>query len=215
MHTKGASSDAIRVSTSSAPSTSSHGSAQDDYDSSGDVYVWGEVICDNTVRVGPDTVIRSTAKADFLLPKPLESKLVLDVYHVDCGVKHAALVTKNGEVFTWGEESGGRLGHGSREDSVHPRLVESLAICNVDIVACGEFHTCAVTTSGELYTWGDGTHNIGLLGNGTDVSLGFLKEFQEYSRVIKLRMFLVGPGIQPWLRRGGSYLRLVMVHSEF
>lgn len=170
MHTKGASSDAIRVSTSSAPSTSSHGSAQDDYDSSGDVYVWGEVICDNTVRVGPDTVIRSTAKADFLLPKPLESKLVLDVYHVDCGVKHAALVTKNGEVFTWGEESGGRLGHGSREDSVHPRLVESLAICNVDIVACGEFHTCAVTTSGELYTWGDGTHNIGLLGNGTDVS---------------------------------------------
>nr|CAB3475544.1 unnamed protein product [Digitaria exilis] len=170
MHTKGASSDAIRVSTSSAPSTSSHGSAQDDYDSSGDVYVWGEVISDNAVRVGPDTVIRSTGKIDVLLPKPLESKLVLDVYHVDCGVKHAALVTKNGEVFTWGEESGGRLGHGSREDSVHPRLVESLAICNVDIVACGEFHTCAVTTAGELYTWGDGTHNIGLLGNGTDVS---------------------------------------------
>ncbi|KAJ1287224.1 hypothetical protein BS78_03G414800 [Paspalum vaginatum] len=170
MHTKGASSDAIRVSTSSAPSTSSHGSAQDDYDSSGDVYVWGEVICDNTIRVGPDTAIRSTGKTDFLLPKPLESKLVLDVYHVDCGVKHAALVTKNGEVFTWGEESGGRLGHGSREDSVHPRLVELLAICNIDIVACGEFHTCAVTTAGELYTWGDGTHNIGLLGSGTDVS---------------------------------------------
>ncbi|KAL5647436.1 hypothetical protein ACJX0J_041791, partial [Zea mays] len=94
----------------------------------------------------------------------------IDVYHVDCGAKHAALVTKNGKVFTWGEESGGHLGHGSREDSVHPRLVESLAICNVDIVACGEFHTCAVTTSGELYTWGDGTYNIGLLGNGTDVS---------------------------------------------
>ncbi|XP_062231978.1 PH, RCC1 and FYVE domains-containing protein 1-like isoform X1 [Phragmites australis] len=170
MHTKGVSSDAIRVSTSSAPSTSSHGSAQDDYDSSGEVYVWGEVICDNSVRTGSDAVIRSTGKTDFLLPKPLESKLVLDVYHVDCGVKHAALVTKNGEVFTWGEESGGRLGHGSREDSVHPRLVELLAICNVDIVACGEFHTCAVTTAGELYTWGDGTHNIGLLGNGTDVS---------------------------------------------
>ncbi|KAK3166582.1 hypothetical protein QOZ80_1AG0047670 [Eleusine coracana subsp. coracana] len=170
MHSKGLSSDAIRVSTSSAPSTSSHGSTQDDYDSSGDVYVWGEVICDNSMRASSDIVIRSTGKTDFLLPKPLESKLVLDVYHVDCGVKHAALVTKNGEVFTWGEESGGRLGHGSREDSAHPRLVECLAICNVDIVACGEFHTCAVTTAGELYTWGDGTHNIGLLGNGTDVS---------------------------------------------
>ncbi|KQK11687.1 PH, RCC1 and FYVE domains-containing protein 1 [Brachypodium distachyon] len=170
MPTKGVSSDVIRVSTSSAPSTSSHGSAQDDCDSSGDVYVWGEVICENSVRAGSDAVIRSTVRHDVLLPKPLESKLVLDVYHVDCGVKHAALVTKNGEVFTWGEESGGRLGHGSREDYIHPSLVESLAVSNVDFVACGEFHTCAVTTAGELYTWGDGTHNIGLLGHGTDLS---------------------------------------------
>ncbi|KAF0893604.1 hypothetical protein E2562_028018 [Oryza meyeriana var. granulata] len=170
MHAKGASSDVIRVSTSSAPSTSSHGSAQDDCDSSGDVYVWGEVICDNSARTGSDTVIRSAVRTDVLRPKPLESNLVLDAYHVDCGVKHSALVTKNGEVFTWGEESGGRLGHGSREDYIHPRLVELLAVCNVDIVACGEFHTCAVTTAGELYTWGDGTHNVGLLGHGTDVS---------------------------------------------
>uniref|UniRef100_A0ACD5WKP6 Uncharacterized protein n=1 Tax=Avena sativa TaxID=4498 RepID=A0ACD5WKP6_AVESA len=170
MPTKGVSSDVIRVSTSSAPSTSSHGSAQDDCDSSGDVYVWGEVICENSVRAGSDAVVRSTVRQDVLLPKPLESNLVLDVYHVDCGVKHAALVTKNGEVFTWGEESGGRLGHGSREDHIHPSLVSSLAVCNVDFVACGEFHTCAVTTAGELYTWGDGTHNIGLLGHGTDIS---------------------------------------------
>ncbi|XBI22794.1 PH, RCC1 and FYVE domains-containing protein 1 [Aegilops tauschii subsp. strangulata] len=170
MPTKVAASDVIRVSTSSAPSTSSHGSAQDDYESSGDVYVWGEVICESTARAGSDAVIRSAVRQDVLLPKPLESHLVLDVYHVDCGVKHAALVTKNGEVFTWGEESGGRLGHGSREDYARPNLVNSLAVSNVDFVACGEFHTCAVTTAGELYTWGDGTHNIGLLGHGTDIS---------------------------------------------
>ncbi|CAL5097466.1 unnamed protein product [Urochloa decumbens] len=169
MLTKGPSSDVLRASISSAPSTSSHGSAQDECDSLGDVYVWGEVVCDNSVRTGSDTVIRSTGRSDILLPKPLESSLVLDVYHVDCGVKHAALVTKNGEVFTWGEDSGGRLGHGTREDSVHPRLVESLTVSNVDFVACGEFHTCAVTTTGELYTWGDGTHNVGLLGHGNDV----------------------------------------------
>ncbi|CAM0885437.1 unnamed protein product [Alopecurus aequalis] len=170
MSTKGVSLDVVRVSTSSAPSTSSHGSAQDDPDSSGDVYVWGEVICENSVRAGSDAVVRSTARHDVLLPKPLESNLVLDVYHVGCGVKHAALVTKNGEVFTWGEESGGRLGHGSREDHIRPSLVSSLGVCNVDFVACGEFHTCAVTTAGELLTWGDGTHNIGLLGHGTDIS---------------------------------------------
>nr|CAD1824663.1 unnamed protein product [Ananas comosus var. bracteatus] len=171
MHTKGSSSDVFRVSVSSAPSTSSHGSAQDDCDSLGDVYVWGEVICDISTRKGPDkTVWPSVGRTDLLLPKPLESNIVLDVCHVACGVRHASLVTKHGEVFSWGEESGGRLGHGVGSDVIHPRLVESLSISNVEFVACGEFHTCAITIAGELYTWGDGTHNVGLLGHGTDTS---------------------------------------------
>ncbi|XP_009616446.1 PH, RCC1 and FYVE domains-containing protein 1 [Nicotiana tabacum] len=168
---KGSASDVFRVSVSSAPSTSSHGSAPDDCDALGDVYIWGEVICDNIVKVGPEKNSSSVStRADVLLPRPLESNVVLDVHHIACGVKHAALVTRQGELFTWGEESGGRLGHGVGKDVTQPRFVESLSFCSVDFVACGEFHTCAVTMAGELYTWGDGTHNAGLLGNGTDVS---------------------------------------------
>ncbi|KAF6154883.1 hypothetical protein GIB67_018320 [Kingdonia uniflora] len=170
MQVKGSSSDAFRVSVSSAPSTSSHGSAQDDCDALGDVYIWGEVICDGLMKVGADNFNPSSSRTDVLLPKSLESNVVLDVQHIACGVKHSALVTRQGEVFTWGEESGGRLGHGVGKDVIQPRLVESLAVSNVDFVSCGEFHTCAVTMGGELYTWGDGTHNAGLLGNGTDVS---------------------------------------------
>ncbi|CBI23652.3 unnamed protein product, partial [Vitis vinifera] len=96
-----------------------------------------------------------------------------DVYvwgEIACGVRHVALVTRQGEVFTWGEESGGRLGHGIDNDFSRPHLVEFLAVNNVDFVACGEYHTCAVSTSGDLFTWGDGTHNAGLLGHGTEVS---------------------------------------------
>ncbi|XP_042494518.1 PH, RCC1 and FYVE domains-containing protein 1-like [Macadamia integrifolia] len=170
MQVKGSGSDAFRVSVSSAPSTSSHGSAQDDCDAIGDVYIWGEIMCDS-VKVGADkNALPLSTRADVLLPRPLESNLVLDVHHIACGVRHAALVTRQGEVFTWGEESGGRLGHGVGKDVMQPRLVESLAFCSVDFVVCGEFHTCAVTMAGELYTWGDGTHNAGLLGHGTDVS---------------------------------------------
>ncbi|RRT85586.1 hypothetical protein BHE74_00015907 [Ensete ventricosum] len=171
MHAKGASSDGFRVSISSVPSTSSHGSAQDDFDAAGDVYVWGEVICDTSTRISADkNSSLSSARSDILLPKPIESNVVLDVHHVACGVRHAALVTRQGELFTWGEESGGRLGHGVGMDIIHPRLLESLSAFNVDYVACGEFHTCAVTATGELYTWGDGEHNAGLLGHGTNVS---------------------------------------------
>ncbi|KAL4559111.1 hypothetical protein LXL04_031244 [Taraxacum kok-saghyz] len=163
----GSNSDAFRVSVSSAPSTSSHGSGPDDCDALGDVYIWGEVICENTIKLNPTQTLTRT---DILLPKPLESNLVLDVNHIACGVRHAALLTRQGELFTWGEESGGRLGHGVGNNVTQPRLVESLTVSNIHAIACGEFHTCAVNSLGELYTWGDGTHNVGLLGHGTDVS---------------------------------------------
>ncbi|KAH0920293.1 hypothetical protein HID58_027953 [Brassica napus] len=161
MQTKVSGSDGFRVSVSSAQSSSSHGSGADDADALGDVYIWGEVIIsDNAV---------TATRTDVLVPKPLESNIVLDVHQIACGVRHAAFVTRQGEIFTWGEESGGRLGHGMGKDVFSPRLVDSLAT-NFDFVSCGEFHTCAVTLSGELYTWGDATHSVGLLGHGSDIS---------------------------------------------
>ncbi|KAM5553176.1 PH, RCC1 and FYVE domains-containing protein 1 [Rosa sericea] len=160
--------DGFRVSVSSTPSCSSGGSGPDDIESLGDVYVWGEIWSDGNVPDGSANVI--PINTDVLIPKPLESNVVLDVHQIACGVRHIALVTRQGEVFTWGEESGGRLGHGIDRDFSRPRLVEFLALNNVEFVACGEYHSCAVSTSGDLFTWGDGTHNAGLLGHGTDVS---------------------------------------------
>ncbi|KAE8684514.1 Regulator of chromosome condensation (RCC1) family with FYVE zinc finger domain isoform 3 [Hibiscus syriacus] len=194
MQIKGPGSDVLRVSVSSAPSTSSHGSATDDYDALGDVYIWGEVICDSVVKVVADknTNYLST-RADVLIPRPLESNVVLDVHHVACGVKHAALVTRQGEVFTWGEESGGRLGHGVGKEVSQPHLVESLAVTSVSLVACGEFHTCAITMAGELYTWGDGTHNAGLLGHGSDVSHWVPKRISGPLEGLQVATVMCGP----------------------
>ncbi|KAK6118791.1 hypothetical protein DH2020_047482 [Rehmannia glutinosa] len=94
MQVKGSGSDAFRVSVSSAPSTSSHGSAPDDCDALGDVYIWGEVMCDNVVKVGPEKNASSiTTRADILLPRPLESNVVLDVHYIACGVRHAVLAS--------------------------------------------------------------------------------------------------------------------------
>ncbi|KAE8706190.1 hypothetical protein F3Y22_tig00110403pilonHSYRG00168 [Hibiscus syriacus] len=159
--------DGFRISVSSTPSCSSGGSGgPDDIESLGDVYMWGEVWPD-----GSDGPVSSVSpKIDVLTPRPLESNVVLDVHQIACGVRHIALVTKQGEVFTWGEESGGRLGHGTEKDFNHPRLVEFLAVTNVEFVASGEYHTCVVSSAGDLFTWGDGVHNAGLLGHGTDVS---------------------------------------------
>lgn len=164
-------SEAFRVSLSSAVSSSSQGSCHEDFDSLGDVFIWGEGINDGVLGGGMHRVgTLSISEMDAFLPKALESKVVLDVQSIGCGYKHAVLVTKQGEIFSWGEESGGRLGHGAEVDVFHPKLIETLNGVNIEFVACGEYHTCAVTYSGDLYTWGDGTHNSGLLGHGNEVS---------------------------------------------
>ncbi|XP_048491147.1 PH, RCC1 and FYVE domains-containing protein 1 isoform X2 [Beta vulgaris subsp. vulgaris] len=164
------SADGFRSSVSSAPSCSSQGSGPDDIESLGDVYVWGELWSDGGGITDGSGNSLSTSKTDVLTPKPLESNVVLDVHQIACGARHVALVTRQGEVFSWGEESGGRLGHGIDRDFTRPRLVDFLAVTNVDFVACGEYHSCSVSTSGDLFTWGDGMHHAGLLGHGTDAS---------------------------------------------
>jgi alpha-tubulin suppressor-like RCC1 family protein len=166
---KDCNSEAFRVSLSSVISSSSHGSGQDDVDALGDVYLWGEGLGEGLLGGGTyKTENGSGRKMDSLLPKHLESAVVLDVHNIACGRSHCALVNRQGEVFCWGEESGGRLGHGVLVDVAHPQLVESLASTCVEQVACGEYHTCAVTRIGDLYTWGDGTRSFGLLGQGND-----------------------------------------------
>ncbi|KAK9115713.1 hypothetical protein Sjap_014660 [Stephania japonica] len=120
-----------------------------------DVLIWGEGIEGGNLggvdSIGPGT----NTQFDALLPKLLESTALLDVQNISFGGKHAALVTRQGEVFCWGKENGGRLGHKISMDVSCPKIVESLNGVHVKSVACGEYHTCAVTNSGELYTWGD------------------------------------------------------------
>ncbi|XAR62370.1 hypothetical protein NMG60_11017102 [Bertholletia excelsa] len=168
-HMKGVGMDAFRVSLSSAVSSSSQGSGHDDGDALGDVFIWGEGTGDGVLGGGPH---RSGScfgvTMDSVLPKVLESVIVLDVQNIACGGRHAALVTKQGETFSWGEESGGRLGHGVDSDVLQPKLIDALSHTNIELVACSENHSCAVSLSGDLYTWGNG--HFGLLGHGNEVS---------------------------------------------
>ncbi|KAJ0083255.1 hypothetical protein Patl1_29396 [Pistacia atlantica] len=195
--------DAFRVSLSSAVSSSSQGSGHDDGDALGDVFIWGEGIGDGVLGGGPNRVGSCFAgKMDSLLPKALESAVVLDVQNIACGGRHAALVTKQGEIFSWGEESGGRLGHGVDCDVLHPKLVDSLSNMNIELVACGEYHTCAVTLSGDLYTWGDGTYNYGLLGHGNE-------GIQVQATAPQGKLFTWGDGDKGRLGHGDKEAKLV------
>ncbi|KAE8667633.1 hypothetical protein F3Y22_tig00112383pilonHSYRG00124 [Hibiscus syriacus] len=109
--------DAIRTSLSSVVSSSSQSSSRSGPDAFSDVFIWGQGIGNGVLGGGTDKIENSfNTKMDALLPKELVSKVVLDVNNIACGGRHAALVTKQGNIFSWGEESGGRLGHGVETD---------------------------------------------------------------------------------------------------
>nr|GMC52650.1 PH, RCC1 and FYVE domains-containing protein 1-like isoform X1 [Ipomoea batatas] len=160
--------DTFRVSFSSAVSSSSQRSLGN-FDT--DILIWGERTGDDLLGGGFHSGGKlPSATRDALLPKTLESALVLDAQIIACGSRHAVLITKQGETFSWGEGSFGQLGHGVESDIYNPKLINTLSGLKITSAACGEYHTCAITVDGELYTWGDGTYNFCLLGHGTGIS---------------------------------------------
>ena len=87
---------------------------------------------------------------------------------VACGGFHTAVLTDDGRVYTWGDGRLGQLGNLARKHNMHstPRLVDYLVSYKVTVayIACGQYHTAAVSNSGRLFTWGSG--KWGQLGHG-------------------------------------------------
>ena len=67
---------------------------------------------------------------------------------------HTVALTKGGKVFTWGDNGWGQLGRqGDYEHRHIPTKVESLDGLVIVKIACGQYHTIAITDDGDVYTW--------------------------------------------------------------
>ncbi|KAL0846926.1 hypothetical protein Bca101_020172 [Brassica carinata] len=117
-----------------------------------DIMIWGAT---------RDLIEGSKSQNDALSPQLLESATMFDVQSISLGAKHAALVTRHGEMFCWGNGNSGKLGLKVNLDIDHPKRVQSLEGVAVGSVACSDHQTCAITESGELYLWGIDGGTIG------------------------------------------------------
>ena len=83
---------------------------------------------------------------------------------IAAGQQHNLALTREGRVYSWGSGFGGKLGHGDRQSTSVPRLVEALAEVRAAAVACGSCHSLAVDADGAIFSFGHGV--MGQLGHG-------------------------------------------------
>ena len=87
---------------------------------------------------------------------------------VAVGQAHSLAVNSEGQVFAWGDNDDGQLGDGTKTGQLSPIPVTTsgvLAGQSISSVAAGERHSVALSSTGEIYTWGENFQ--GQLGDGT------------------------------------------------
>ena len=68
-------------------------------------------------------------------------------------------------LYTWGDGSHGKLGHGDEKKRLVPEQVLALGSESIVRVACASYHTVGVGDDGKMWTWG--RHSEGRLGRLT------------------------------------------------
>jgi len=120
-----------------------------------------------------------------------------DVVQISAGVGHTCAVKKDGTVWCWGKGKSGELG-----GCVNPTIIDNTRICfldnssvpvqvenydgtpftDVEEIAAGAIHTCALKKDGTVWCWG---YNLyGQLGMGTEP--GYLKIYPNPKMVVNL-----------------------------
>ncbi|CEG44772.1 FOG: RCC1 domain [Plasmopara halstedii] len=85
---------------------------------------------------------------------------------VECGEFHTVALTKDGEIWAWGNGEYGRLGNGESDTCEVPEPIEFFSEDNIVSIAAGRDFSFALTDKGELYSWGGNSHNQLGIGGG-------------------------------------------------
>lgn len=153
-------------------------------DKYGDLYCWGSPDCG---QLGIDLSFEFDS---FLpVPRPVLINVVgksRQIKHISCGKHHTIAITKDGEVYSWGDNRCAQLGVGVNEKSTtrsqyrkpptmssvlasSPVLVEAVKHEFIVSAACGSYHSLVLTANGAIYSWGRASN--GRLGQFSDKRL--------------------------------------------
>ncbi|CAJ1067797.1 probable E3 ubiquitin-protein ligase HERC4 [Xyrichtys novacula] len=126
----------------------------------GTVYTCG---CNDLGQLGHD---KSRKKPEQVVA--LDAQIIMALA---CGQSHTLAVNDKGQVFSWGLGSDGQLGLNNFDECVRvPRNIKTLSDVQVAQVACGYWHSLALSRGGQIFSWGQNRYGqLGLGINGQSI----------------------------------------------
>ncbi|XP_043917257.1 probable E3 ubiquitin-protein ligase HERC6 [Protopterus annectens] len=131
----------------------------------GDVFAWG---CGSNGQLG----LAETKTVH--IPKKIKEFSSIHVIQIACGHHHSVALSKDGRVFSWGQNNHGQLGLGkgisTQATPVQLKFLSGLPLAQI---AAGGAHSFALSLSGTVFGWGN--NNAGQLGVGTGTKAVYFK----------------------------------------
>ncbi len=148
----------------------------------GKVFTWGTNTQDGRITCNTDSPLRTCSETSCsctnssyapviygmlglgnyyysLTPREVSLGAEAMAVEISCGLYHTVARTTTGKLYAWGYGGYGQLGVGDWTDRHAPTLVASTSNNTVGteiiMVATGQYHTIALSSQGEVYTWGD------------------------------------------------------------
>jgi alpha-tubulin suppressor-like RCC1 family protein len=121
--------------------------------SDGSLWIWGY---NNAGQIGNDNIISTSSPVQTIA-------YGYDWNQVSCGGLFTVAIKKNGSMWSWGSNSYGQLGDGTKVHKSSP--IQIYGHTDWTKVEAGSTHVLAIKNNYLLYTWGNNA--FGQLGDGT------------------------------------------------
>jgi alpha-tubulin suppressor-like RCC1 family protein len=108
----------------------------------------------------------------------------IKVEKVVCGSEFNVAIDSAGQVYSWGLNNYGQLGNTSKLTNSTPKILHGFGGKKVIDVACGDTFCLALTSEGEVFSWGCGSS--GQLGQGNSMDLSAPRKISTPWRAVSI-----------------------------